>query len=317
MRKIFASLAFAFIVAAAPVPGQTTKPTTDTKSDAKGASGDHKRPPAELATKGASVSAKKQNNTADQSYEDVPKSVRVTEFSPLPSGKDWMDKTAFYANLILAAIAIAGVILAYNTLKAIQAQITEMQNSGKQADTHLRLTQRPWVYPDATLASGLTVNPNGSINCRVDIHVSNYGNSPAVGISMHPAFHVTYKADRDVIEERMRLCKQTSLLAGWGSMLFPGGIHSYSENWGFSADAKDIERGTVDGTFYPISVIVCVAYRSTIDPNARHYTGRIYDLRQINPSDPRGAPVAIRYGESISLERLRLTPSMVFGPIIG
>jgi hypothetical protein len=198
-----------------------------------------------------------------------------------------------------------------------------MRAAGRQSAIQLGLTERPWVSPSVMLVSPLTADENG-IRITLRVQLTNVGNSPAMGIWITPVLFLLSVSKPGVAEERKRTCEQVANRPpDLGQVLFPNATPPFIQDWTISATAEDVRNasvGVAEGAeggedpyakgMYMAQIILCVSYRSTLDPAARHYTAPIYDLSLINPANPQ-MMLALPGQTSVPLERLRLTGSFL------
>jgi hypothetical protein len=155
------------------------------------------------------------------------------------------------------------------------------------------------------------------------IELSNLGNSPALGVWNSPSLCLARVGKPHVLEERKRICEQCDgHPAGppdLGHVIFPGTLPSM-QSWTISATAEDLRScligagETTEGPYvngmYGVNIILCVAYRSTIDQTARHYTAYIYDLSWAEPGHPLIGARALPYQETVPIDQLRVMNSL-------
>lgn len=210
----------------------------------------------------------------------------------------------------------------------MEGQLKEMKDAGARTTRHLGLTERPWMSANVTVASPLTIDDNG-VHITIRIELMNFGNSPAIGIWIHPLLYLSGIGKPSAVEERARICEEASGhptgATFLGQMLFPRTIPPHVQNFIINATAEDLKRSRIGGTddvtgdgpyakgMYSANIILCVSYRSTIDEVARHYTASIYDLSWFDPERP-SILLALPHQPSVPFDRLRLWGS-VFGPI--
>jgi hypothetical protein len=221
-------------------------------------------------------------------------------------GADWW--------LVIIA-ALTGLAIAYQAREMTRAT-EEMKRAGDQAAKHLELTERPWVSPRAYIISPLTADENG-IHITFRIELANVGNSPAIGIWIEPSLYLQHVSKPSVVDERKRICEQVIARSPkWGQILFPKG-DPHIQDFTINATTEDIAKSKLGLGKMPdvlaAAVILCVAYRSTIDDKAKHYTATIYDLTRFNPQNP-NLMFGFMAGESIPQHELRMSGS-IFGPI--
>lgn len=222
---------------------------------------------------------------------------------------------------LLVWVGWRGVNAAMRTLREIEkqallmdGQLKEMQEARKQAAKQLAVTERPWLSVNLKTFGPLTV---GDTETRIQLlaEVTNVGRSLAIGIDIHPVIYLPRMDKPNIVEELKRISNERVALSSvnFGSMLFPGSA-PLVQPWNIPALATDIEECSIGGVFYMIQIIVCVAYRSTIDESARLCTAVVYDLFRTDPQQP-GFLRSFRKGESVPVDRLLLMPSPLLAPI--
>jgi hypothetical protein len=141
-----------------------------------------------------------------------------------------------------------------------------------------------------------------------------------MGVWIHPSLYLSGPTKAPVSEERQRVCERLKTLsADLGSMIFPNAVPPYIQDWSVSASGEDITTSMMpapagaqkpyDIGMLGINVIVGVSYRSTIDPEARHYTVYVYDLYMTAPGNEH-IHLAIPVNLDIPIERLRLVTAI-------
>jgi hypothetical protein len=243
--------------------------------------------------------------------------------------KEYRDRWTFRLTVITVIISglllfagVSGVYAAIRTLRAIEkqailmeGQLNEMQAAGLQATKHLGLTERPWLHMHVALAGPLTVTDTEA-RIPLLITLANFGKSVAVGIWINPELYLMHVDRPNIITELKRLSEEAKACSAvnlnFGHILFPGNM-PFIQQWSVGIPIADIEKYSLD-EFYSVEVVICVAYRSTIDQSARHCTGIVYDLHRIDPQRP-AAAMALRKGENYQPEMLRLTLSPLMAPI--
>ena len=118
---------FAFVIAPPPVPGQAAKEPAKANSQANGRSSNKQVPSPAPPSVNPTKSEVKEETDHGIARADKPSSIRVTELPPLPLGKDWMDRAAWFAGMVLVVVGVLGISLANRTLKAVERQADEIQ----------------------------------------------------------------------------------------------------------------------------------------------------------------------------------------------
>jgi hypothetical protein len=199
------------------------------------------------------------------------------------------------------------------TLAAISRQADLMEGQIKQATKHLTLIERPWISPVAKVAGPLT-DDGDRIGISLSVELSNIGKSPSVGMHIKPVVYAQSRA-RDNNVERKRVCAETldqaAAAPDSGEIIFPN-TSAPAQRWNIGVPKSEIEELS-GGKSYVLVIILCVAYRSTLDDSARHYTCVTYHLMGFDPQHPVGGR-GLWIGDSVPVERLRLHGD-VLGPI--
>jgi hypothetical protein len=237
--------------------------------------------------------------------------------------KEHRDAWTFYAAvgsaLISALLLIVGgfgVWAALRTLDAINSQ-------GKQADRHLSLVERPWIYPTLELDGPLTVQPTGEVIVSVNVKLKNVGKSPAMAIQHNLVLYVMHR-DRNIISDRDKLCRDTAAQSAvnaktFGELMFPGDDEKYIQRWSFGTSADDIAKYSIGGIYkdaraYDLYILFAVGYLSTVDQKAQHCSTIIYHLARVDPTNSNMTKMH-RVGENVPANQLRLERWM-FAPKI-
>jgi hypothetical protein len=206
------------------------------------------------------------------------------------------------------AAAIETATVANSTLRAIERQADLMERQ-------ILVAERPWISPTVTITTGLTFHPHGVLTMGVSIKLSNLGKSPAVRIAILTKFYFPSHVVPGLAEVRSNLCREaTETEFPWGQIVFGSGEQSYVENWGVAAKTEEVDRASIGNGLYPLMLLVCIGYRSTINPEARYYTAISYNLHRVDPNYP-GQDFVFKRGEDVPLDLLRITLSPVSGPV--
>lgn len=215
---------------------------------------------------------------------------------------------AALATVALVFIGLGGVIAAIWTLRAIE-------NQGKQADRHLVLIERPWLDPHIQLNGPLEIEGDGGIRLPIVIDITNLGKSPATAITISPQIWMKSRHE-NIIDALKSLCEQTEghcmRNANFGDVLFPGPASQSRIEYTIGVSGEDIQRYSWNGV-YDAFILLCVAYRSTLDDKIVHYTAPTYHLVRVQ--EPPNIPTVFSVGESVPPNRLRLSRWFV-GPRI-
>lgn len=222
--------------------------------------------------------------------------------------RDWADWGVWVFSLLLVVVGGLQVWFLYRTLGAIKRQADLMDQQGEFATKQLGLTQRPWIHPAVSLISPLNCNDSGA-SITLKIVLENVGNTPAIGIWVDPVMYIPKISKPHAIDERKRLCEEIlNRKPDWGHIIFPG--KNVIQHITVNANASDIESCLIGERFYSVEIILCVAYRSTLEEAARYYTGVIYNLNRVESEHPNMC-LALRVGEGVPFERLHLEMSPI------
>jgi len=166
----------------------------------------------------------------------------------------------------------------------------------------LELSERPWVFFDASITSPLTFDSSGA---RVGVRIvsRNTGHSPAAGISWQVKI-IPFIPAPNAVGERERICKETEMQQAVNErtsyMLFPGG--DIQQDWVLKMDRGDIERTTkVNVGFITPTVIACVVYHPTFK-KAVYRTARIYNVFTIDPHTGATFPIKAMENGTVPIE---------------
>jgi hypothetical protein len=169
------------------------------------------------------------------------------------------------------------------------------------------LTQRPWISPKLSVMGPLTCDDEDAM-ISIRIVLENVGNTPAIGIWSEAIMFIAGKSDLDIHAERLRRCEELAdRPPEWGDIIFPG--KNIVRNAVVSASTTEIE------TKFTPEIVICVAYRSTLDGEARHFTGVSYSLFKINPEQP-VLDVPLLVGENLTADQVRIEMNQ-FSPVIA
>jgi hypothetical protein len=197
-RTLICALWFAFTIVPSTIPGQASKYPANAKSnmqaDAK-QDGTSAAPSVIANSVVANSITSESDNTSTRQPTSDNKShpIGIAELPP----KGWADWVTWVAGIVLVLIGAAGVCFAYRTLKAIEGQLKEIRDAGKQTDriieqagkqvdaTLLRAqsainSERPWMFINFVMDIG-QVGTDPPVRFRVSF--VNEGRTPAEVIS--------------------------------------------------------------------------------------------------------------------------------------
>ena len=211
---------------------------------------------------------------------------------------------AAYATTVLVFIGLGGVIAALRTLWEIERNTTAFIHS-----------QRPWISVETAIASPLVYDDHGA-HITIIAALKNVGQMPAIGVWVDPLMYIQAPNKPTADDERVRMCGDIPKRTKLGRVAFPGETVHYC--YQISAPGSEIEAScraifgdaASEAKMYSAKVILAVAYRTAIDKETCYHTAPIYDLDRIE-----GALGALIIGESIPMESLRLSLSVIAGII--
>jgi hypothetical protein len=175
-------------------------------------------------------------------------------------------------------------------------------------------SNRPWMTAEIQITGPLTFG-KGQANLPLMYTLKNIGHSPALDVWSDEELYLPINAQRDTETERARLCGETEKRSlTMGQAVFPGAdskgqiVTSVSD----IAVQKNIADNKLGGFITP-AIVVCIAYRSTIEKDTWHHTGIVYDVWRV---DEVGGRYAIMAGTDIPIKELRFTYSL-FRPVLA
>jgi hypothetical protein len=221
---------------------------------------------------------------------------------------------------------IAQAVVFYRTLRAINRQVSEMQE--QRGDTHglaeqatrqteltraqLELSHRPWVSVDVGIASNLVFDQRGA-TLMLNVKMTNVGHSVAKYVSLWTEFVVL--GIHNLNEAHEKLCdimkQPVNQKSDYGWLLFPG--QQVVESRGVIASPQDIAKALEAPAFQGMKaiglhLIGCVDYQSTFDPTKRHQTRFVYLVGRI---DQQRGMVMGAFDPSINFHpNIVITPTM-------
>lgn len=181
MRNILASLAFAFVVAVPPIPGQAPEHPAHPKGDIHSNPNEQQKPTIPPFVVNPATSQVNQNGANHPSGEDKQHSVRVTALPP----KDWADWLAWFAGIVLTGIGATGVYLAISTLRAIRDQGDLMKRQADLMERQTGLMAVPylqWLEVHKWHSVAVKSSEDGKSVEQISVHfaIENPTNNPLV-----------------------------------------------------------------------------------------------------------------------------------------
>lgn len=349
--NLLALFAVLLMVTQAPVPVPRQTPNINTyKSKTQNQGADtNQNPRARLissqAKKSHSPAFKPNTNENPTIYN--PAAINITNPAPMPVAWGWHERAIFWANLALAIVGIAGIVVAICTLCFIKRQAIEMrlqrivmrrtliaisrqandmerqtgileksvataQSGVESNELQIELAERPWVSAKVYINGPLTVRPEG-VYVHVLIEMKNYGHTPAIGVYIDPLVHVLKVSKPHPFQALKKQCEESLTRENTGGeIIFPGSI--FTESYSIQVPNEQIVDGYVGGNpIYSMALTVCVSYRTTFKAAARYYTGINYDLWKHNPDAP--GRFVFRDGEEVPKENFRAALSSLIGTV--
>jgi hypothetical protein len=247
-----------------------------------------------------------QKQTLLQRFGTFLKNCRFWKFLKEP--KTWLETAALI-------VVICYTHYAGRTLDEIRQQTFSVRKSADAAESAARTAQdtliaseRPWITVQADIVGPLTFDANGA-HLPIRYRLKNIGHSPAVNVWGDQILYMPIDPQRDTNSERSRLCSETEKRSlTMGQAIFP--TQDLVGTIVTSAGNEDIRNSTRFIRFLNPAIIVCVAYRSTLDANSWHHTGMIYELFR---TDGNGLTFAITPGITVPANRLNLSISSFHG----
>ena len=213
-----------------------------------------------------------------------------------------------------------------NTLAEMKRQSTATkiaadaaQKSAGIAEKTMIGTQRPWVSVHLNLGSGFKFDKEGG-TITIVFRVKNVGNSPAMGVNIHPGVVLSF-IPKDVIDEQKRMLATIprndptpDLPPHFGYILFPGEEFTYETTFPISREQiekfktemiKSFGGNRESLKFITPSVVGCVVYRFSFDKSV-HKTGFIAQIFQINPLYPNASYLIDSEAGDVPLNLLKL-----------
>lgn len=248
----------------------------------------------------------------EQSVIDTPKASR----DPQKQHRDGYDK----ANLIILCLTFVAAIAAatftggqLREMQKVYAPIKESANAAKDsadvASKTLIATQRPWIYPEVRIGSGLVLNDEGAkITFRYIL--KNSGNTPAINVEVHPKFFafqfgkvsgappnfVVEIPQTDAASELIKLCNDTAAVSeatakiNWlsGDPVFPG--RDLENGVTITIPKPEIDSARAQSAYKSLIPVLlfCVTYRFPFDTKS-HHTGLIFQLYRKDAASAGGA----------------------------
>lgn len=205
-----------------------------------------------------------------------------------------------------------------DTLAQIKAQTVQQKTSADAAQAAARTAQdtlvasnRPWLIAAPVSIFGPLEFTRGTIVLPVSYSIRNTGHSPAIKASINVEIFVPrYNVEREPEIELKSVCTRAENLSSQtGQAIFPTG------------DGPEIQGGVSTATNFQVdsarsfiipTIILCIAYQSTLNENTWHHTGMIFTVDRVEPATPK-MTFAIQPGQNLPADRLRLTLSSFQG----
>jgi hypothetical protein len=205
------------------------------------------------------------------------------------SADRWLVRWTAVLSLATMGLMLLTGILGYFAFKqsrdmraSIAAAHQAAEAANKSADASL-LALRSWVSCEVQIISDLTYRPNGDPCITIQFTLENKGHSPAMGVRLHPWFHLLSPVHSHSIHAQQRIGDLLRELPDQdrGLLLFPGKTHIFDVELPISRIEidKSIEDIKPKKTFFP-ELIVLVSYTY---PLASHnpQTGHVYYLSKV------------------------------------
>jgi hypothetical protein len=213
----------------------------------------------------------------------------------------------------IAAVLIALGLLVVNIfqLRANKRAANAAKSAADTAHDTLIASNRPWMNAEMHVIGPLAFNDAGA-NIPVSYKLINVGHSPAMKVWADVELYLPLNPQRDTEVERIRLCGETIKQSiNMGQTVFPGADTTGEVTTAVNPEAIQ-KAGTYNKSSVNASIIVCIAYQSTIEKDVWHTTGIVYDLWKV---DERGVRFAITPGKDVPLASLRFGYSFFRGTI--
>ncbi len=164
-------------------------------------------------------------------------------------------------------------------------------------------SERPWMMP-RTDVGDLTFGKDGAASIVATYSLNNVGHSPAVKVGAGAILYMT-KSGLDAQDKRNEICRLANKAGEVGGQTIFAGDHTNFQG-SLRVSQEDIKKSVVIPNFVTPSVIICIAYQSTLEKEW-HYTGVIYDIRGIN--------TMVKIGDRLPRDKMQFTYS-TYRPII-
>lgn len=195
---------------------------------------------------------------------------------------------------------------------AAQTQASGTKESVAVARDTLIANARPWMNAEIHISGPLTFDKTGAIYLPVVYALENTGHSPAINVWSQVELYLPHNPQIDTQIERERACGQAAEGSKMnGQTVFPGGAHPVGEV-DTALNNEAVQKGQIFKDFINPTIIVCIAYQSTLEKNIWHYTGLTFDIHEMSPT---GGMVAIQIGKDVPLDRLKFSLSFFRGVV--
>lgn len=182
-------------------------------------------------------------------------------------------------------------------------------SAAKTARDTLIATDRPWLTADVRLAGPLVFDRTGAVSVPVWYAVKNTGHSPAVKAWAFPELFLPRNPETEPNIEREKFCSSvTRMTNGTGQAIFPSGSAPDPAGVVSTAVAGNIVRQAESDGFISPTIILCIAYQTTLE-DKWHHTGMIFDIFQIT----NGERLAIKVGQNVPQNQLASSVSIFHG----
>jgi hypothetical protein len=228
------------------------------------------------------------------------------------------------ANLLLVIVGIIAASIYGCQLDVMSGQLQQMQATSVLASKQLELLDRPWIFVAFTVESPITFNSE-QMRLNLRVHFKNVGHAVATNIVITQNAFLTANPFRTVLSRQKALCDKTAtdttgMNEGRLEMtLFPGNEDS-SLGVGTGISMPDIMANLLDThltpsfhdkVFGPVFLVGCVDYQYAAS-SIHHQTRFAYEVGRALPHFPPDAVAAIKVGEDVPIEAVRMT-RWIFG----
>jgi hypothetical protein len=227
-------------------------------------------------------------------------------------------------NVLLVIVGIVAAGIYGSQLNVMSGQLQQMQVASVVASKQLELLDRPWISVGFTVESPITFTSD-QVRVTFRAHFKNVGHAVATNIVIAQNAFLTPDPFRTVLPRQKALCDKTAtdttaMNNGRLEMtLFPG-TEDNSLGIGAGVSMPDIMANLLDThltpafhdkVFGPVFLIGCVDYQYAASP-IHHQTRFAYEVGRALPHSPPDVIAAIKVGEDVPLEDVRMT-RWIFG----